>query len=582
MTETQIHSTPLTLGQPVEAWLRRGFAAAFPDAGLDLDEVQVIPPRNAEFGDFQCNRPMSLAKDLRMAPRSIAEAAIDAAGPHPAVEHVEVGGPGFINIRLRDEALVSFLSRMAADAGLGIPSVGEGKTVVMDYSSPNACKPMHIGHLRSMNIGSVVDRMFRALGYRVIADNHIGDWGTQFGILIMGYRHFLDESRLACRPVEELERLYVKSYERSKQDEAWLRQCREELVKLQRGDPDNLALWKTFIDLSLEEYERIYEQVGVHFDLVRGESYYNDRLPGVIEKLREHGLVAESEGAQVVFLEEEGLPVCIVQKSDGGYNYATTDLATVLSRVEEFDPERIVYFTDERQQLHFQQFFSVCRRMGIDTRLDHVWFGLMRLPDATFSTREGNVIKLEALFDDAVSRAHDIVRESSPDMPEDRQAEIARAVGVGAVKYADLSQNPQTLVTFTWEKAMALDGNSGPYLQYAYARISSVRDKYAERFPGVDPEAYPFLLGEPVERALASKLCRFPEVVVRAAHAYKPNQLCDYLYELAQTYSSFYQNVPFLKAEEGVREGRVRLCGVTAAVLERGLTLLGMGCPERI
>jgi arginyl-tRNA synthetase len=320
----------------------------------------------------------------------------------------------------------------------------------------------------------------------------------------------------------------------------------------------------------------------VQYDIVHGESYYRDRLAGTVETLEQKGLAVESEGATVVFLEEEKLPVCIVRKSDGGFNYATSDLATVAARVEEFDPDRIIYVTDERQQLHFKQVFAVCRRLGYEVGLDHIWFGLMRLPEATFSTREGNVIKLEALLDEAESRAQAIIEASSPDMPDEERRAVAAAVGVGAVKYADLSQNPQSLVTFTWDKALALDGNSGPYLQYAYARIASVRDKYAERFPGGTPEAEPLHLDEAVERTLALQLVRFGDVVTRAAHQYKPNVLTDYLYDLAQTYSSFYQNVPFLKAPEGIRESRVRLCGIVAAVLKQGLDLLGLKTLERI
>jgi arginyl-tRNA synthetase len=284
----------------------------------------------------------------------------------------------------------------------------------------------------------------------------------------------------------------------------------------------------------------------------------------------------------VVFLEEEKLSVCLVRKSDGGFNYATTDLATLLSRQEEFDPETIVYVTDERQQLHFKQIFTVGRKLGIRARLQHVWFGLMRLPEGTFSTRQGNVIKLERLLDEAESRALAVVRATSPEMPPEQQCEVARAVGIGAVKYADLSQNPQSLVTFSWDKALALDGNSAPYLQYAYARIRSVQDKYKEQFPGRDPESFPIRLDEPVERALALQIARFAEAVPLAARAFKPSALADYLYALAGVYNTFYQNVPFLKAPEGIRESRVRLCGAVARILRQGLQLLGIETPERI
>ena len=534
-----------TVTELLGAWARKGFESAL-GGDLEADAViQVVETGNPEFGDYQCNAAMPLAKSLRRNPREIGQSVLEALPGHEAVERLELAGPGFINIFLKSDWLADRVMTMTADSGLLIPAVGEGRTVVLDYSSPNVAKPMHIGHIRSTVIGNALDRMHRALGYRVVADNHLGDWGTQFGILIMGYRHFLDAGALEASPVEELERLYVKSYERAKEDEAWMDSARAELVKLQSGDAENRALWTTFVELSLKEFGGIYERIDVSFDLMRGESYYHERLAGVVDRLVEAGIAEESEGAKVVFLEDEGLGVCIVQKRDGGFNYATTDLATVESRIEEFQPERIVYVTDERQQQHFRQFFTIASKLGHDCQLDHVWFGLMRLPEATFSTREGNVIKLEHLLDEAETRALDLVKEYSPQMPEETQKEVARAVGIGAVKYADLSQNPQSLVTFTWEKALAMNGNSAPYLQYAYARIQSVRDKYSSAYPDSDPAQYPVLLGEPAERALALTLIRFPEVVVQATHAYKPSTLADFLYELAGQYSSFYKIYPF-------------------------------------
>ena len=562
--------------------MRAVFEAAFKDGEQDFSTISVTPTANPEFGDYQCNAAMALAKILKKKPRDIAEAAVEAAKPSDAIERLDIAGPGFINIHLKSDWLLAHLDRMAEDQNVGVPAVGQGHTIVMDYSSPNVAKPMHIGHIRSTIIGNALDRMFRFLGYRVISDNHIGDWGTQFGIIIMGYRHFADPKAIEESPVEELERVYVESHKKSEADEVWKNQCRQELVKLQGGDPENTALWKQFVAVSMKEFDRIYKRLGVSFDLVRGESFYNDRLKSLVEELKAKGLACESEGAMVVFLDDEKLPVCIVRKSDGGFNYAATDLATVERRAREFSPDRIVYVTDERQQLHFKQVFTVCRKMGVTTRLDHVWFGLMRLPEGTFSTREGNVIKLERLLDEAEARALEMVKRSSPDMDLARQKDVARAVGIGAVKYSDLSQNPQTLVTFSWEKALSLEGNSAPYLQYAYARIDSVRDKYAERFPGKNAETYPLRLSEPIERTLAVKLVRFPEAVIYAAHNYKPSSLADYLYELCQTYSTFYQNVPFLKADEGIRESRVRLCGITARVLGKGLNLLGIETRNRI
>lgn len=566
----------------LSAWLRECFRAAFGEVCAEAP-IRVTPATDPAFGDFQCNDAMPLAKSLRKSPRAIAETAIRARPLPDFLSKAEVAGPGFINLTLHPAWLARQVVEQASRPHCGLPQPGAGKTVVIDYSSPNVAKPMHIGHIRSTIIGNAIDRMYRALGYRVVADNHLGDWGTQFGIIIRGYRAFADPDRLASSPVEELERVYVKSYERSKEDPAWLDACREELVKLQRGDPENLALWKQFIDLSLREFNRIYRRLDVSFDLVRGESHYNAMLPGIVSKLESAGLAKESDGATVVFLEEEGLPVCIVRKKDGGFNYATSDLATVQNRVAEFAPERIVYVTDERQQDHFRQFFCISRKLGVDTRLDHVWFGLMRLPEGTFSTRQGNVIKLEALLDEAETRALAILRESRPELSVEQQRELARDIGIGAVKYADLSHDPRTLIVFSWDRALALDGNSGPYLQYAHARICSLLDKHAEQFPADDAASAELFLNDPVERDLALQILRFPAEALRAAETYKPNVLADALFALAQTYSRFYQRLSVLKAESSeLRVSRVRLCGLVANVLREGLGLLGIRTPRRM
>jgi len=571
----------MTIEQELSHWAKRIFSRVFPEIPPGF-VIEVVPATDDGFGDYQCNAPMALARALKVAPKAIAEKFVAGAGSSEAIEQLSIAGPGFINIRLRDAWMIHRLEAIELDDRLGVPVAASPETIVIDYSSPNIAKPMHIGHIRSTVIGSALYRMLTHLGHKVISDNHLGDWGTQFGILIMGYRNFCDPRALADDPIAELERIYVQSYERARADEAWMDAARRELVKLQKGDAENRSLWRTFVELSLREFERVYQRLGVTFDLVRGESFYHDHLAGVLEKLTERGLAEESEGALVVKLEEEKLPLCLVRKSDGAFNYATTDIATVLNRVSEFSPSRILYVTDERQQLHFKQFFAVCRRLGVTSSLVHIWFGLMRLPEGTFSTRQGNVIKLEKLLDEAEARALVIVRESSPDMPEAQQKEVARAVGIGAVKYADLSQNPQSLVTFTWDKALALEGNSAPYLQYACARVASVQDKYRERFPQGRIDANPIVLIDPVERLLANRLLRFPDALSRAANQYRPNLLADYLFELAQLYSRFYQNVPFLKADEGIRESRVRLCGLVFRTLKTGLNLLGIDTPDRI
>lgn len=579
--------------QQLASWLKSAFVAACGEEASSLS-IRVTPATDTKFGDFQCNDAMPLAKMLKKPPRAIAEAVVKALPQPSFIQKLEVAGPGFINVTVSTEWLAEAACALAAAPRFGIPDEGQGKTVIIDYSSPNAAKAMHIGHIRSTVIGNALDRMYRALGYRVIADNHLGDWGTQFGKLIMGYRAFLTEAERANLTVELLERVYVQSHNLTEEDPAWLDSCKAELVKLQQGDAENRAIWQRFITISLEEFNRIYTRLDVGFDLYRGESFYNDILPETISLLQEKGLAVESDGALIVNLEADGMPVCIVRKSDGGFNYAATDIATVRNRVAEFNPDRIVYVTDDRQQLHFKQFFKICEKIGIATssllsppsslpHLEHVCFGLMRLPEGTFSTRQGNVIKLDALLDEAVSRALKIVQESNPGMTETEQRELAEAIGLGAIKYADLSHDRQTLIVFTWEKALALDGNSGPYLQYAYARVCSLLDKAVEQFgKACTPEAAKLRLDTPLEKELALKLLQFPSAVSRAAELYRPNVLADYLYSLSQSYSSFYQQSPVLKSEPEIRDSRLRLCAMVAQALKEGLTLLGIRTPRRI
>ena len=571
-----------TIKEILSAQIRAAFAAAFPDADLSALNLDALPAADESFGDYQCNGAMAAAKILRRPPRAVAEAVVAHLPAAGLLAKAEIAGPGFINLTLADAALARHLEAIQADPLLGVPQPGAGKRLILDYSSPNVAKPMHVAHIRSTVIGDALKRIHRALGYEVLGDNHLGDWGTQFGILIMGYRNFLDAAALEAAPVDELQRVYVLSHQKCEEDPAWKDQARAELVKLQAGDPENRALWQKFIDLSMIEFNRIYGRLGVSFELVRGESFYNDALPGVVEKLQSLGLVRESEGALVAFLEDEKLPPCIVRKSDGGYNYATTDVATVFSRENEFRPDGIIYVTDERQQLHFRQFFALAKKAGAQTPLRHIWFGLMRLPEGLLSTRKGTAIKLDLLLDEAEKRALEIVKQASPEMPAEQQQAVARAVGIGAVKYADLSQNPQSAVSFTWEKALAMDGNSAPYLQYAYARIASVIDKHAERFPGCDWRREPVVLDSAYARRLALRLARHADAVLDAADQEKPSLLADALYDLSQAYSSFYQNVPFLKAEAGLRESRVRLCDLVAQVLRHGLALLGIDTPDRI
>ena len=550
--------------------IRSAFEKAFP--GEDFASVRVVPATDSRFGDYQCNDALKIAKKFRLNPREAAAKVVENLD-QSCFDKVEIAGPGFLNLTVSAKWLAESLERFAASENNGIAQTGAGKRVVIDYSSPNAAKQMHIGHIRSTVIGCAIDRIFRALGYEVIADNHLGDWGTQFGILIKGYRECLSDDERNNLTVANLEKCYVLSAAKAKEEDGvWKEDCKRELVKLQQGDAENLALWKRFIDISISEFNRMYDLLGVRFDTYRGESFYNDMMPGVVERLVKDGLAVESEGALVVNLEQEKLGVAIVRKSDGGYNYTTSDLACVESRVKEYAPERIIYVTDARQQLHFRQWFNIAAKMGYTEKLVHVPFGLMSYQGRAISTREGNLIKLDELLAEAKRRAYDIVKDRGGD------EKLAEQIGYGAVKYSDLSHDPITDIDFSWDKALALEGNSGPYLQYAYARVQSLLAK-AEGQIAADAE---LIMETPAEKRLALQLLEFPGAVVRAAEAYKPSVLAEYLFQTAQLYSSFYQNSPILKSDEPVRSRRLRLCALFGEVLKRGLSLLGIEAPNRI
>ena len=587
----------------IEGWLRDGFSAAFPEN--DFSHVRALPATDAKFGDFQCNDALAAAKTLRQPPRKIAEAVFAKLLDNrpPFVEKLELAGPGFLNMTVSTAWLASRLRDISESPNLDIPQVGAGKKVVIDYSSPNAAKQMHIGHIRSTVIGNAIDRIYRALGYDVIADNHLGDWGTQFGILIKGYRECLTQEERDNLTVANLEKCYVLSSSRAKADEAWKNACREELVRLQQGDAEDVALWKRFIEISIAEFDRMYAKLGVKFDTYRGESYYNPLMPGVVDRLKKAGLAEPSEGALIVRFDAEKLPVAIVQKSDGGFNYTTSDIACVESRVKDYAPERIIYVTDDRQQLHFRQFFIICEKLGYTTKLVHVPFGLMSYGGKAISTREGNLIKLDDLLAEAVRRALEIVQKRTTtvdtptpaaDQATPAQISLAEQIGFGAVKYADLSHDPATAIDFDWDKALALEGNSGPYLQYAYARVCSLMEKAAvldggdghrasATLPGdAQPPTTGYQLSTPIEKQLALQLLQFGPTVLRAAENYKPSVLADYLFQTAQMYSSFYQRSPILKSEPEVREARLALCALFGKVLAKGLSLLGIETPARI
>ena len=552
----------------ITEWLKEGFEKAFP--GVELPEIKAVPATDPKFGDYQCNDALKIAKKAGFRnPREAAQKVVECLSSE---YKAEIAGPGFLNITITPEWLGSALDSLDSDSNCGIEQLGAGKKVIIDYSSPNAAKQMHIGHIRSTVIGNAIDRIYRALGYSVIADNHLGDWGTQFGILIKGYRECLTQEERDNLAVATLEKCYVESSSRAKTDEAWKTACREELVKLQQGDPDDVELWKKFIDISINEFNRMYSKLGVKFDTWRGESFYRDMMAPVVARLVEMGLAEESDGALVVRFEEEGLPLAIVRKSDGGFNYTTSDVACVESRIKDYDPAEIIYVTDDRQILHFKQFFIICSKMGMKAKLVHVPFGLMSYQGKAISTREGNLIKLDDLLAEATRRAYEIVKERGGD------EKLAEEIGFGAVKYADLSHDPATAIDFNWDKALALEGNSGPYLQYAHARVCSLMDKAGNP----DVSAFRYSIASPSEKLLALQLLKFGGTVRKAAENYKPSLLADYLFQTAQLYSSFYQQNPILKSEPDVRDARLKLCALFGRVLAKGLDLLGIAAPVRI
>ncbi len=441
---------------------------------------------------------------------------------------------------------------------------------------------MHIGHLRSTVLGDSLVRIYRWLGYQVIGDNHLGDWGTQFGKLIVAYRRWLNREAYEKDAIGELERLYVLFAQAAESDPSLEEEARAELKKLQDGDPENRKLWQEFIRLSMAEYDRIYTRLGIRFDTAYGESFYHDRMPDIISLLVERGLAKESDGALCVFFDEkEGLHPCIVRKQDGAFLYATSDLACLKFRREHYRLNRVIYVTDERQQPHFKQIFRIARMLGWNEPLDHVWFGIMRFGDEAFSTRKGNVIKLDDLLNEAVRRARRIIEEKNPDLPEEEKGKVAEMVGIGAVKYADLSQNRISPVSFEWDKALSFDGNTAPYLQYTYARIRSIARKAEEQGRFVDPSPH-IIMGTPIERRLAVHLLGFPTAILKAAEGYKPNLIADYLFELGQRFNTFYNSTPVLKEDDAIMQSRLALCLRTAWVIKEGLMLLGIEAPERM
>jgi arginyl-tRNA synthetase len=456
------------------------------------------------------------------------------------------------------------------------------KMAVIDFSSPNVAKPMHVGHIRSTILGVSLARTLRLLGHQVVTDNHIGDWGTQFGKLLVGWKMHLNAASLKSDPISEMERLYKLVNAAGETDPSVLEDARQELVKLQGGDAENLKIWHEMIALSQSQFDTIYARLGVKFDNALGESFYNPKLKPLVDELLAKGIARDSEGAIAIFFDDNPqlkAHPALIRKSDGGFNYATTDLATLAYRLETWKPDEIIYVTDGRQQLHFQQLFAAFSKWQSQLpKLAHVWFGSILGEDGKpFKTRSGETVKLADLLDEAEERAHKIVSEKSAELPEAQRKEIARVVGLGAVKYADLLPNRQSDYVFSWDKMLALQGNTAPYLQYAYARIKSIFRKAESGKRKAE-----IVLAAPEEIALAKHLLNFGLTLEAVAEEYRPNFLCNYLFELAGKFTSFYENCPVLKADAAVRDSRLALCDLTALILKQGLDVLGIEVVEQM
>jgi arginyl-tRNA synthetase len=545
-------------------------AASTVDPSAEVEAL--IPTGNPAHGDYQWNFAFRMARALRTNPRALAEKLV-AELRHPAIVAAEVAGPGFINLRLDGTWLAGVLLAQAHDPAAGVFQEGSGRTVIIDFSSPNVAKRMHIGHMRSTHIGSALVRLHRAAGWNVVGDNHIGDWGTPFGKLLVAWRLWRNQAAFEEDAIGELERLYVLFGERSK-DDAALEECaRAETAKLQSGDPENTELWQLFLQVSLTEFNTLYQRMGVHFDEVLGESAYHDRIPATLARLEAAGVVEASDGALIARFEKD---VLVLRKRDGAFTYGATDITCVLYREERWHPARMVYVTDMRQQRHFQQFFELAQRLGVTTELIHTWFGMLTLPEGAMSTRKGNVIRLVDLLDEAVRRARAVVEQKSPELPESEKASIAEAVGIGAVRYADLVQNPQTNVTFDWDRMLSLEGNTAPYLLYSHARCASVLAKAGEA-----PDLEAIVLADPLERELALALLRTPEAFAGALRASKPNLLADHLYDVANRLNRFYHDLPVLKGGDA-RASRLALVEATRRVLRHGLSALGLTVLDRM
>ena len=567
--------------------IKQAMIAAGADEQCDALIRQSSKP---QFGDYQANGIMAAAKKLGLNPREFAQKVLDHADLSDVAEKTEIAGPGFINIFLNPTWLANNVSAALKDQNLGV-SANEKQTIVIDYSSPNVAKEMHVGHLRSTIIGDAVVRTLEFLGHNVIRANHVGDWGTQFGMLI-AYLEKMENEHASEMELQDLEAFYREAKKHYDEDEAFAEKARNYVVKLQSGDEYCRTMWKKLVDITMQQNQRNYDRLNVTLTEkdVMGESLYNPMLPAIVEDLKKQGLAVEDEGALVVYLDEfknkEGEPMgVIVQKKDGGFLYTTTDIAAAKYRYETLKADRALVFSDTRQSQHMQQAWLITRKAGYvpdSFSLEHKNFGMMLGKDGKpFKTRTGGTVKLADLLDEAIERATVLINEKNTNLSDDEKAAVIEAVGIGSVKYADLSKNRTTDYVFDWDNMLSFEGNTAPYMQYAYTRIRSIFNK-ADVNPTALAEAK-IQLSDEKERALAIKLLQFEEAVQTVGKEGTPHVLCAYLYELAGVFSSFYEHCPILNAEdENVKLSRLKLASLTEKTLKQGLALLGIKTIEKM
>lgn len=560
--------------------------AALSHAGATDAPAIIQPSSKLEFGDYQANGVMAAAKKLRMNPRELAQKVLHALDLEGIAEKIEIAGPGFINIHLHPHFMAARLEHALKDARLGV-TLPQRQRVMVEYSSPNLAKEMHVGHLRSTIIGDALANVLEFLGHEVVRANHVGDWGTQFGMLT-AYLVESGQRENVTLALSDLETFYRNSKIRFDESPEFANRARDYVVRLQSGDAEVLALWRQFVEVSLAHAQQIYGTLGVGLksEHVRGESAYNEDLPMVVSDLRDTGLLSDNDGTKVVYLEEfrtqEGAPMgVIIQKKEGGFLYTTTDISAVRYRHRVLNLNRILYVVDARQSQHFQQMFMICRRAGfapVGMLLEHIAFGTMMGDDGKpFKTRSGEVVKLADLLVEAEERAYLLVGQKNPALSEEKKRHIAHVVGIGAVKYADLSKSRTSDYIFSWDTMLSFEGNTAPYLQYAYARVQSVFRKVSE----YDSVAAVVIV-EPAEKQLAVALMQFEDTILAVGEGSYPHHLCQYLHQIATSFSRFYEVCPILKSEGPICASRLQLAALTARTLKAGMNLLGIEVLEEM